>query len=50
MKLVSPGKVYADIRVVGQGDRFRHAGFSASEVKRIHPDELYCGRNTNKLD
>ncbi|KAL8795182.1 MAG: hypothetical protein Q9195_002337 [Heterodermia aff. obscurata] len=35
---------------LGQGDKFRHAGFSASEVKPIIPGELYCGRKTDKLE
>ncbi|KAL8690078.1 MAG: hypothetical protein Q9218_004392 [Villophora microphyllina] len=28
---------------LGEGKKFRHAGFSAEEVEEIHPAELYCG-------
>ncbi|KAL8630783.1 hypothetical protein Q9189_003543 [Teloschistes chrysophthalmus] len=28
---------------LGEGKKFRHAGFSAREVGDIHPAELYCG-------
>ncbi|KAL8772117.1 MAG: hypothetical protein Q9194_004689 [Teloschistes cf. exilis] len=28
---------------LGEGKKFRHAGFSAKEVGDIHPAELYCG-------
>ena len=36
----------ADLWVVGEGDKFRHAGFSAAEVEPIIPGELYYGRKT----
>ena len=40
----------ADLWVVGEGDKFRHAGFSAAKVEPIIPGELYCGRKTCVLD
>lgn len=33
---------------VGEGEKFRHAGFSASEVGKIIAAGLYCGRETSK--
>ena len=33
---------------VGEGKRFRHAGFSAGEVGKIQPAELYAGRESSK--
>jgi hypothetical protein len=29
---------------LGEGDRFRHAGFTGDEPGKIWPAELYCGR------
>ena len=37
--------IVTDRHTVGEGKRFRHAGFSAGEVGRIHTAELYCGRD-----
>lgn len=39
---------FADTYKVGEGEKFRHAGFSASGVGKIVPAELYCGRETIK--
>lgn len=38
----------ADKYQVGEGEKFRHAGFSASGVGKIIPAELYCGREPLK--
>ena len=32
---------------MGQGDKFRHAGFSEDNVDPIVPGELYCGRDSS---
>ena len=42
--------LHTDPFIVGEGDKFRHAGFSASKVGPIVPGELYCGRQSQKLD
>lgn len=34
----------ADFLAVGQGSRFRHAGFSSKKIGEIVPAELYAGR------
>ncbi|KAL8802277.1 MAG: hypothetical protein Q9182_003929 [Xanthomendoza sp. 2 TL-2023] len=35
---------------LGQGKKFRHAGFSAEEVDEIIPAELYCGLDAEEDD
>ncbi|KAL8667242.1 MAG: hypothetical protein Q9202_000815 [Teloschistes flavicans] len=35
---------------LGEGKKFRHAGFSAKEVGEIHPAELYCGNDDEQDD
>ena len=40
--------IVTDRHTVGEGKRFRHAGFSAGEVGKIHTAELYCGRGSLK--
>ncbi|KAL8651310.1 MAG: hypothetical protein Q9226_004760 [Calogaya cf. arnoldii] len=35
---------------LGEGEKFRHAGFSSDEVKEIIPAELYCGLGSEKDD
>ncbi|KAL8737362.1 MAG: hypothetical protein Q9181_001737 [Wetmoreana brouardii] len=35
---------------LGEGKKFRHAGFSAEEVGEIHPAELYCGNDSEEDD
>ncbi|KAI4098222.1 MAG: hypothetical protein L6R37_006592 [Teloschistes peruensis] len=35
---------------LGEGEKFRHAGFSAREVGDIHPAELYCGIDDEEED
>lgn len=41
---------FADCETVGQGDKFRHAGFSETKVEAIVPGELYCGRDSSSRD
>ncbi|KAL8884790.1 MAG: hypothetical protein Q9205_004604 [Flavoplaca limonia] len=33
---------------LGEGEKFRHAGFSSDEVKDIKPAELYCGMDSEE--
>lgn len=33
---------------LGEGEKFRHAGFSSGEVGEIIPAELYCGRDSGQ--
>ncbi|KAL8933996.1 MAG: hypothetical protein Q9211_005466, partial [Gyalolechia sp. 1 TL-2023] len=35
---------------LGEGEKFRHAGFSSGEVREIIPGELYCGRGSGMED
>ncbi|KAL8924807.1 MAG: hypothetical protein Q9172_002522 [Xanthocarpia lactea] len=35
---------------LGQGKKFRHAGFSSDEVQDIVPAELYCGLGSEEVD
>lgn len=35
---------------LGEGNKFRHAGFSSDEVGEIIPAELYCGRKDSEDD
>ena len=41
-------QVLADKYLVGTGERFRHAGFTGSDVGEIVPAELYAGRESIK--
>ncbi|KAI4187150.1 MAG: hypothetical protein LQ346_005543 [Caloplaca aetnensis] len=35
---------------LGEGKKFRHAGFSSDEVGEIIPAELYCGKGSDKIE
>ncbi|KAL8754967.1 MAG: hypothetical protein Q9199_003976 [Rusavskia elegans] len=35
---------------LGEGEKFRHAGFSSDEVEEIVPAELYCGLDSKEND
>ncbi|KAL8993327.1 MAG: hypothetical protein Q9169_006432 [Polycauliona sp. 2 TL-2023] len=35
---------------LGEGERFRHAGFSSNEIDEIIPAELYCGTDKDDIE